>query len=66
LPLITLKSVKIHGSYVGSLTEFKELMEFAKSGALSPIPSKTFPLEEAESVLNELETGRILGRAILA
>jgi len=66
LPLITLKSVKIHGSYVGSLPEFKELMEFARSGALSPIPSKTFPLEEAESALNELETGRILGRAILA
>lgn len=65
LPLITLKSVKIHGSYVGSLTEFKELMELAKSGAMKPIPSKSFPLDEAENVLNALEAGGILGRAIL-
>jgi propanol-preferring alcohol dehydrogenase len=66
LPMITLKSVKIHGSYVGSLTEFKELMTLAKSGALSPIPIQSFPLNEADTVLNKLADGEIIGRAILA
>lgn len=65
LPMITLKSAKIHGSYVGSLTEFAELMELARTGVLRPIPSTVFPLEQADDVLNKLEHGEILGRAIL-
>lgn len=65
LPMITLKSVRIIGSYVGSLPEFAELIELARKGAIKPIPSSTFRLDQADSVLNDLEVGKIIGRAIL-
>jgi len=48
------------------ITEFAELMKPAKSGAIRPIPSTGFPLDDAESVLDMLEAGGIAGRAILA
>ncbi|KAA2315105.1 alcohol dehydrogenase [Pseudooceanicola sediminis] len=66
LPMITLKSVHIMGSYVGSLTEFAELIEIARSGAIDAIPSTVFPLDKAEETLNLLEEGKIVGRAVLS
>ncbi|WP_010141133.1 alcohol dehydrogenase [Oceanicola sp. S124] len=66
LPMITLKSVHIMGSYVGSLTEFAELIEIARTGAIDAIPSTLFPLEQAEETLNLLEAGKVLGRAVLS
>ena len=38
LPLITLMSKKIIGSYVGNLAEMQELMAFVKKGLLPYIP----------------------------
>ncbi len=65
LPLITLKSVSIVGSYVGSLTDFAALMALARRGGLRPIPSTPYPLSQADAVMNRLEAGEILGRAVL-
>ncbi len=65
LPMITLKSVHIIGSYVGSLPEFAELIDLARSGAIKPIPTTRFPLDWADTVLNDLEEGRVIGRAVL-
>lgn len=65
LPLITLKSIRIDGSYVGSLNDFRELMALAKSGALGTIPTVRIPLAEAESAMNALEAGEVVGRAVL-
>lgn len=65
LPLIALRSAVIRGSYTGSPTEFAELMELARKGAIRPIPTRKYPLAEAEDVLNMLEQGKVIGRAIL-
>lgn len=65
LPLITLKSLSIVGSYVGSLTDFAALMALARQGGLRPIPCTAFPLSQADAVMNRLEAGEILGRAVL-
>ena len=65
LPMITLKTATIKGSYVGSLNELAELMQIARSGALDPIPVTTYPLDQADAVLNDLEAGKIIGRALL-
>jgi len=65
LPLIPLKAMTIMGSYMGSLPEFRELMEIALKSAIPPIPVTEFPLKDAESVLKRLERGEVLGRAIL-
>tara|TARA_R110002095_G_scaffold27835_6_gene27807 strand:+ start:861 stop:1916 length:1056 start_codon:yes stop_codon:yes gene_type:complete len=65
LPLIPVKAVTIMGSYVGSLAEFAELMEFAHKGLVPALPTKTYPLESANDILHELEAGKIVGRAVL-
>lgn len=65
LPMITLKSARIQGSYVGSLNDLKELVDLARAGKLRAIPSTVFPLETADDVLNKLAAGKIIGRAIL-
>lgn len=66
IPMLPLKSVTIRGSYTGSLTEFGELMELARDGAIAPIPTHVYPLKEADQVLDMLEKGKVIGRAILA
>lgn len=66
LPLITLKSAHIIGSYVGSLPEFAELMELACKGAIRPIPTQKFSLAQADAVMDRLHAGEIVGRAVLA
>lgn len=65
LPLIPAKSITVCGSYTGSLSDFAQLMTLVHSGALTAIPSKTWPLSQAEEVMNMLEEGKILGRALL-
>ena len=63
--MLPLKSVTVRGSYTGSLTEFGELMALARQGHIRPIPTRRYPLESADDVLNKLQEGRIIGRAIL-
>lgn len=65
LPMIPIKCVTITGSYVGSLTDFSELMELARQGSIPKIPIQEFPLDQANAVLNDLEKGKIVGRAVL-
>ena len=65
LPMIPIKAITIMGSYMGSLPEFHELMDLAHSGALPAIPVAEFPLEQANDVLDRLERGEIIGRAVL-
>ncbi|KRA64320.1 MULTISPECIES: alcohol dehydrogenase [Rhizobium/Agrobacterium group] len=66
LPLIAVRSLTIRGSYTGSPGEFAELMRLARNGAINPIPTTCYKLDEAENVLNNLAGGKIVGRAILA
>jgi propanol-preferring alcohol dehydrogenase len=65
LPLIPGKAITSIGSYVGNLAEFAELIAFARAGSVRYVPTTTFPLAEADEVLNKLERGEIVGRAIL-
>jgi len=65
LPLIPVKAVTIMGSYVGSLAEFGELMELAHKGLVPALPTKTYPFDSANEILNELESGNVVGRAVL-
>ena len=53
------------GNYVGSLDEFKELMEYVKSGAKKEIPVETRPIEMANEVVADLRAGTIIGRCVL-
>ncbi len=65
LPMIPIKAINIMGSYMGSLSEFRELMALALTNKLPAIPVSAHRLAEANDVLNQLEHGKIIGRAIL-
>ena len=64
LPMIPLKAVTIMGSYMGSLTEFRELMQIVSQG-IPAIPVTEFPLGLANDALHKLEQGELVGRAVL-
>ena len=65
LPMIPIKAINIMGSYMGNIAEFRELMEIVRSCNLAPIPVAEFPLAQANEALDQLEEGKIAGRAIL-
>ncbi|MBL4632145.1 MAG: alcohol dehydrogenase catalytic domain-containing protein [Paraglaciecola sp.] len=65
LPLIPVKAVTIMGSYAGSLSEFEELMVLAIAGKVPSLPTKNYPLEAVNDILNQLEAGKVVGRAVL-
>ena len=65
LPLLPLKDLTIQGSDLGSLAEMGELMEFVRAGRLGPTPIETRALDRAQSALDDLATGNVLGRVVL-
>jgi alcohol dehydrogenase, propanol-preferring len=64
-PVPALKNLTIRGSYTGSLVELRELIELVKHKRPRPIPVKTYPLSEAERLLDGVKEGTIIGRAVL-
>jgi len=65
LPILPLYGAQIIGNFTGTLTGLAELIEMAKKGIVTPVVTRSYRLEEANEVLNELERGEIKGRAVL-
>ncbi len=65
IPMLALRPLAILGSFVGSLTEARELLDLARSGKLDAIPVETRPLDQANTALDDLRAGRIIGRVVL-
>ena len=65
LPPLAFRMLRICGSYVGTLAEFRELVALAKGGLEMPIPINPRPLEEASQALAELRAGEVVGRIVL-
>lgn len=66
IPLLALQHRTLRGSYVGSVEELRELMALVMAGKVPPLPVATRPLEEATSVLEDLQQGgKIVGRVVL-
>ena len=65
LPPFPMRAITIQGSYVGSLTEMRELIDLVKRTGLPPVPVATRPLDDVNAVLNELRAGKIVGRVVL-
>ncbi len=65
LPLIPMKAASIEGSYTGSLSELKELLDLARNGAISGIPIERRPMSAATQTLDDLQHGRIVGRVVM-
>ena len=65
LPPIAQRAIGIVGSYVGSLQELKEVVALAKKRKLRATPVETRPAEAANSALEDLKAGRVVGRIVL-
>jgi propanol-preferring alcohol dehydrogenase len=65
LPLFPLRGAQIVGNFTGTLAELAEVVELARRGALVPVVSGSYRLEEANEVLAKLRRGEIEGRAVL-
>jgi propanol-preferring alcohol dehydrogenase len=65
IPSIALKNLTIRGSYTGSLTELRELVDIAKRGTLRPLPVSCHPIGEAGDILHRIRDGQVVGRAVL-
>ena len=65
LPPIAQRAIGIVGSYVGSLQELKEVVALAKKRKLRATPVETRPAEAANSALEDLKAGKVVGRIVL-
>lgn len=65
VPHFPLREVTLRGSYVGSLTEFHELMDLARSGRFGPVAVEMRSLDQADATLYDLKDGRVSGRVVL-
>ncbi len=54
----------IIGNIVGTYNELAELMALAQAGRVT-LHTRTYPLDAAVEALNDLDAGRVRGRAIL-
>ncbi len=61
-----IKAMTIEGTLTGTLAEARELLELARSGKIAPIPTHDRPLGEAQAALDDLRSGRIVGRTVLS
>ena len=66
VPLFPLKSLSVMVSYVGTLGQFEELMQLAFDGKLASLPIEMRPLCRAQSALEDLANGKIVGRVVLS
>lgn len=64
--LIAMLLKTIEGSNVGTMADFRELVDLARSGKVPHIPVSVRPADEANAVLDDLRHGRVIGRAVLA
>jgi len=65
LPMFALKSLRIAGSYVGSLPDLRELVALAQRTTLPATPLVARPLAEVNQALADLAQGRVAGRVVL-
>jgi D-arabinose 1-dehydrogenase-like Zn-dependent alcohol dehydrogenase len=65
-PFIPIKAMTLQGSYTGSLTELKELIDLVRLQPMPLIPVVRRPLEQAYSALTDLKAGKVIGRTVLS
>jgi propanol-preferring alcohol dehydrogenase len=65
LPLVPSRAFLLTGSYTGAFVDLTDLVAVAKYRKIISVISRKFKLEEANETLEELRTGKIIGRAVL-
>jgi D-arabinose 1-dehydrogenase-like Zn-dependent alcohol dehydrogenase len=58
------RAITIQGSYVGTVTELKEVVALARAGKLKRIPIEKRPLSDVSRSLDQLKAGTVIGRVV--
>lgn len=65
IPMFPMRVISISGSFVGSLKEAHEMLNLVRTGAVTAIPVDIRPLDQANSALDDLRAGNVIGRVVL-
>ena len=65
VPMFPLRALTIMGSYVGSTTEAREMLDLVKAGKVAPIPVELRAFGETSRSLDDLRAGKIVGRVVI-
>jgi alcohol dehydrogenase len=65
IAMLPLKALSLEGVLAGSLAEAHELFDIARAGKLTPLPISERPMAQAQSALDDLRAGRVVGRVVL-
>jgi D-arabinose 1-dehydrogenase-like Zn-dependent alcohol dehydrogenase len=65
IPDVVFREVELYGCHWASIVDMIEVLDLVAEGALRPVITRTYPFEQAASALDDLEGGRIFGRAAL-
>jgi len=65
VPMFVLRALTVMGSYVGSMTEAREMIDLVKAGKIAPIPVEKRPLDQTSRSLDDLREGKIVGRVVI-
>jgi propanol-preferring alcohol dehydrogenase len=68
LNLISLptRAYKLIGSYTGNIAQLAELVSLTRRGAIKPLVSDKFKLEQATEALSKLKEGKVVGRGVIS
>jgi len=56
----------IHGTFIGTGSEFFELLRLVSAGRLRPVVDHVFPLAEAAKAHRRMEEGEHVGKIVLS
>ena len=59
------RAYRLIGSYTGTISDLIELVSLAKRGAVKPVVSNRFKLDQATEALTMLTKGKIIGRGVI-
>jgi propanol-preferring alcohol dehydrogenase len=65
LPLVPLRAFTLTGAYTGKFADLVELVALARMNKIQSVVSRKFSLDEANTALEDLKAGKIIGRAVI-
>jgi alcohol dehydrogenase, propanol-preferring len=65
LPLVPLRAFTLTGAYTGKFADLVELVALARMNKIQSLVSRKFTLDHANTALEELKAGKIIGRSVI-
>ena len=59
------KNLRVHGVYVGSVAQFRELVRALESTRIEPIIDRVFPFAETRAAYEHLDSGKHFGKVVI-